>query len=125
MGATVFENSEANNERAVAVVLGLSDLLAEQMEVVSPIWANTAKASSQYGESDYSAMRATGPPDVPGCQDSGNAWTPRTNGDGAEWLEVGFREGIKPSGIRVHETSASGFIYQVDLIDAAGTYHKV
>jgi hypothetical protein len=52
-------------------------------------WASTAAASSEYRPTDYSASRATGPPDVTRYGDNVKAWatvpcwSPQYRGSGA------------------------------------------
>jgi hypothetical protein len=88
-------------------------------------WATTATASSQYSPSDWSAMQATGEPNTVGCGDQVTAWAPLSSGSDLEWIELGFDFPVKATGLQVHETFESGFIYQVDLIDVDGVSHTV
>ncbi|MFH2091795.1 MAG: PKD domain-containing protein [Pseudomonadota bacterium] len=77
-----------------------------------------ATASSQYSTGNYSAMKATGEPDVPNCSDHPNAWTTSSADMGEQWLELTYEKAITASGVTVHETSAPGFVTRIDFYDA-------
>jgi hypothetical protein len=90
------------------------------------LWAVTATASSEYSSAEWSAMQATGTPNVAGgCNEDGNAWSPLTDGSDPEWLEVRYAQASKTTGIAIYESAQGGFVYQIDLIDTVGTYHTV
>jgi hypothetical protein len=87
-------------------------------------WASTASASSEYSSPGWSARQATGAPDTDYCEDRETAWA-SLEGDGVDWLEVGFETAVYPTRIFIYETHSPGFIVQVDVKDEAGDYHKV
>ena len=89
-------------------------------------WAVSATASSQYTATDWSANQATGQPNVagPGCTDDVSAWASLESG-GAEWLEVVYRESVRPTEIHIYEVFGATSIVKVDVKDEAGTYHTV
>jgi len=86
-------------------------------------WAKTARASSEYSASKWSAMQSTGPPDTSTCGDHPTAWAPKSSGAEPEWLEVYFDTPVYARELNIHETYNSGFIYRIDLIDTEGRYH--
>ena len=88
-------------------------------------WAVRARASSQYGEMEWSAEQATGPPDTPECVDWPSAWAPSSAGTDPEWLELRYSRPVHATGVVIHETNQGGFVYQVDLIDSDGVYETV
>ena len=90
-------------------------------------WADYAKASSQRGTGihDWLAIQSTGISDVSGYGDNADAWAPYSNGSGSEWLQTHYERSVFASQVRVHETYNNGFIYQVDLIDSAGSSHTI
>jgi hypothetical protein len=89
-------------------------------------FAATATASSEWAPGgDWSAVQATGAPDVPVCTDDTHAWAPATDSADPEWLEVHFGTPDHARGIAIYETYAFPFVYQVDLIDSGGLYHTV
>ncbi len=89
-------------------------------------WAYSAIASSEYGSSDYSAMQATGAPNVGGCSDAPDAWAPLEGGAGPEWLELTYELPVKSTGIVLYETLEGGFITRVELIEEdTGAYHTI
>ena len=51
------------------------DILATSTEIIRQ-WASWADASSEYSSSGWSAMQATGAPNVENCGDDSNAWAP-------------------------------------------------
>ena len=64
-------------------------------------------ASSQYSNSDFSAMQATGPPESEGiCDDRSTNWSPLTSTSGPEWIELSYQNhvraarGLQPAGVR-------------------------
>ncbi len=78
----------------------------------------SATASSQYGTGDWSAMQATGAPDVTACGDNGKAWTPSSADMGEQWLELTYADPIQAKAVRIHETFNPGFVTRIDLYDA-------
>jgi hypothetical protein len=88
-------------------------------------WADTATASSQYDDDEYSAMQATGEPDTLQCADLPTAWAPLTQSRDPEWLELGFAEPGPATGLRVHETYRARSVYRVELLDTDGGSHTV
>jgi hypothetical protein len=81
-------------------------------------WASEASASSFYAP-DYEPAGATGPPDVPACQDSPDAWA-SADPNGLETLELRFREPVFAVGVAIHQSYNPGFVAQVELIDERG-----
>lgn len=88
-------------------------------------WAVSARASSEYGTTGWSAMRATGPPDVRFGGDSPNAWATRFADTAGEWIELTFAQALSASGLRVRQNFNPGAISQVDLIDVDGGLQTV
>ena len=89
------------------------------------VWASTATASSQYTSGNWSAMQATGAPNVPSCSDNSLAWAPNSSGSGSEWLETTFAAPAPATGVWVRETYSAGFIYRVDLKDTNDVYTTI
>jgi hypothetical protein len=88
-------------------------------------WASAATASSQYSSGNWSAMRASGAPNVSSCGDNAQAWAPSSSGSGSEWLEATFAVPAPATGVWVRETFNSGFIYRVDLKDTNDVYTTI
>jgi len=80
-------------------------------------WAISATASSEYGNPDWGAMRATGAPDVEGCTDSVNAWA-SADGNGEETLSLMFADAVQPTQVNIHQNLRPGSIVRVELIEA-------
>jgi hypothetical protein len=87
-------------------------------------WATTATASSQYTTGEWSAMQATGAPNVNRCDDNTSAWAaaaPNT----VEWLEVQFSEAMIPVGLKIYENYGASSIVSIEVKDEAGAYRTV
>ena len=87
-------------------------------------WASTATASSEYDNPDWSAMQATGAPDITECGDIETAWSSE-NQDGIDWLEVGYKTPVYPAEINIYETYTPGSVVRVEVKDEAGVYYVV
>ncbi len=83
-------------------------------------WASSARASSEYRATDYSARQATGAPDVPRHTDHVKAWAPRLANAGEEWIELTFPAPVRAAGIEVIQSFNPGAIMRVEVIDEAG-----
>lgn len=82
-------------------------------------WAVGATASSQYGDPSWSAMQATGAPDVDSYMDDQRAWA-SANGDGSvEWLELTYAQAVVPSAVEIIEVYNNGDVVLVEAFDAA------
>ncbi|HVO31075.1 MAG TPA: hypothetical protein VMV18_10075 [bacterium] len=91
-------------------------------------FASRASASSEgvAGSSDFSALQATGAPDVNVCADSPQAWSPAVanpmpgvSADGQtidDYLDVGFDQYSWISQVKIYESYAPGAIVAVDLV---------
>jgi hypothetical protein len=86
-------------------------------------WAAEASASSFYAP-DYDPAGAVGPPNVPACQDSPDAWA-SADPNGLETLELRFKTPVFAVGVNVHQNHQPGFISQVELIDERGVARVV
>lgn len=90
-------------------------------------WASSAGASSEYSPTDYSAMQATGAPEIPGgqCLDRATMWSPLEPTDDPEWLELGYATPVPATGATVYEAWQSGIVYRVELRDAQGSVRSI
>jgi hypothetical protein len=77
-------------------------------------WAVTARASSEYTPTDWSAMQATGKPDTFVAGDARTAWASREADAGDEWLELGYENAVTPTRVRVHETFNPGAVVKIE-----------
>ena len=116
--------------RAVRILLPVVTLLAISCsdssgpgDVLSQ-FASSATASSSYSETDWSASRAVGEPNVVGCDDHPNAWAAQGN-FGEDWLEVSFTTPVAPTRIDIYEVWTPGSIARVEVKNAAGSYVTV
>ena len=85
-------------------------------------WATSVRAySSQYTDSDWSAARALGAPDVPTAGgDDPHAWASEGADDRVEFLEVGFDQPRPAGGIDIVENHNPGAVTRVELIAVDG-----
>ncbi len=81
-------------------------------------WASEATASSFYAP-DYDPAGATGPPNVPICQDSPDAWA-SADPNGLETLELRYGTPVFAVGVTIHQSYNPGFVSKVELIDERG-----
>lgn len=92
-------------------------------------WAIIATASTTYndaqGAAAYSANQAAGPPNVDHYADDSNAWAPKTQDAGIEWLDLKYAKPVHATAVRVRESCASGTVIKVELFDEQGAAHAV
>ena len=92
-------------------------------------WAIEATASSSYndaqGQQSWSANQATGAPNVDAYGDNGNAWAPKTQTSGIEWLDLKYPKPVYATEIRVRESFNSGTVIKIEVFDPAGMAHTV
>lgn len=79
-------------------------------------WAMYATASSEYSSDSWSAMQATGAPDVNECTDSSDAWA-SMDADSEEWLELTYATPVIPTEIIVHMNYNPSQITEIQIID--------
>jgi hypothetical protein len=87
-------------------------------------WAVNAMASTQYGESSWSALQATGAPDTPECGDITTAWASATS-SGVDWLRLEYAVAVIPSQINIYQTYNPGAVYRVEVTDTSGATRTV
>ena len=75
---------------------------------------------------DYSASRATGPPDVKRGSSSHNrlAWLPERSGRGSEWLELEYKPVKSPVKLQIMAYGDRRVFTRIDLLDGAGRLLK-
>ena len=88
-------------------------------------WATGAQASSEYGNSDWSAAQATGAPNTEAAGDCVTAWASTETDGGDEWLELTYDRPVNPTAVRIRETFNPGAVTKVEAQDGGGTWHTV
>lgn len=103
---------------------GSLELVIERMEKgFNPRqWATGATASTEYGQSSWAALQATGEPNTPRAGDCSTAWASQAPDGDTEWLALTFDIPVMPALIRVHETYNAGAITKVEAKDATGAW---
>jgi len=90
-------------------------------------WAIAASASSTYndakGTERFSANQVVGPPNVDKYSDDGNAWAPKAQDAGIEWLDLKYPKPVYATSVRVRESFGSGAVIKIELFDEQGTAH--
>lgn len=86
-------------------------------------WASSARASSEYSATNWSALQATGKPDTLQAGDHRTAWASLRADTGEEWLELSYDVAVLPTHVRIHETYNPGAVVRIDAQDAEGTWH--
>jgi hypothetical protein len=90
-------------------------------------WAFDVTASSTYndakGTASFSANQVTGAPNVDKYGDNGNAWAPKTEDAGIEWLDLKYPRPVHATAVRVRESCGSGAVIKVELFDEQGVAH--
>jgi hypothetical protein len=98
-------------------------LLAPPVAEARDQWADSVigfSSESRTGDADA----ALGGPDVRKYGNSPKAWSPKSDGAGAEYLAVGFKKPVLATGVRVWESNLGGFVTQIDLLDVKGIWHE-
>jgi hypothetical protein len=87
-------------------------------------WASSASASSQLGDSDWSASQAAGGPDVPQCGHDSRAWA---NADPAEraTLTLVYDQPVFPVRIAISHAYYPTSVVQVEVVDINGQHTVV
>jgi hypothetical protein len=83
-------------------------------------WAIAARASSQYGNPDWSASQAIGEPDVAECGDSPLAWASRGENT-VEWLELTYEIPVYPTRITIIQNFNPSQVVEVQMIATDGS----
>jgi len=92
--------------------------VAEEQEIRQ--WAVAAKASSQYGTTNWNAEQALGEPNVTDCGDNGLAWASESS-RGLDWIELTFTIPVIPTEINIYQSYNPSQVVEIDLIDTSGT----
>jgi hypothetical protein len=87
-------------------------------------WASTANASSQYGDTSWSALQAAGEPNTTDCGDYSTAWATGAS-NGVDWIELSYPVAVIPTTINIHHTYNPGAVVKVEVVDAEGTAHSI
>lgn len=88
-------------------------------------WGISAEASSEFSDPDWSALKAIGRPDAPGCGDYQFAWASAAS-DSIETLEVTFPRTVYPREIHIHESFNPDQVVKVEVFNAdTGAYYTV
>jgi hypothetical protein len=108
---------------ATAGALGATATVTVASDTLLAQWASGATASSEYTQDDWSAMQATGVPNVTRCEDNHRAWASLS--PSVDWLEVTYAQPVRPTEIRIHEIWAVGSIVKVEVKDLFQGYQTV
>jgi len=87
-------------------------------------WAKTARASSQYGNDDWSAKQATGAPNTDQCGDHPTAWA-SANSNGKAWLELTYETPVVPTQVNIYQSYNPSQVVEVQLITTTGKAYSI
>jgi hypothetical protein len=87
-------------------------------------YAVYATASSQYGSDSWSAMQATGAPNVENCEDSVRAWA-SVGANTKEWIELTYATPVFPTEINIHMNYNPSQITEIQIIDVNNDAYTV
>ncbi len=121
---SALAGSPLPDPRAAAVPASSSPVVAPREPSVDSAagqWAVSARASSEYRPTDYSALQATGAPNVTRHGDHARAWAPKLADGGEEWIELTFAQPVRATEVRVVQNFNPGAIMRIEVIDEAGT----
>lgn len=110
--ATVFSMAEL-------LLAGSSGQPVDQQASEVRQWASYAVASSQYSDTSWNAMQATGAPNTLDCGDYNTAWA-TSDYDGQDWLQVDYAQAVFPTQINIYQTYNPGSIVLVSVITSDG-----
>ena len=82
-------------------------------------WAISAEASSEYSSDGWSAMEATGAPDVDTCSDSPRAWASRASNT-EEYLVLFYETPVNPTELTIYQTYNPSQVVEILFIDTDG-----
>jgi hypothetical protein len=82
-------------------------------------YATTATASSQFSNTDWSAMQAVGAPDAIPCTNDTKAWKSLTPA-GKDWLLLTYDQPVIPSRIVIYQSYRANAVSLVEVIDETG-----
>ena len=95
----------------------------EEVPVLAPEvirqWAVRAEASSEYSADDYSAMQATGAPNVAVCEENPLAWASAA-GDTEEYLVLHYEIPVNPTELVIYQSHNPSQVVEIQLIDTNG-----
>ncbi|HOE69555.1 MAG TPA: hypothetical protein PLE10_02550 [Brevefilum sp.] len=96
----------------------LEETLIPSTQVIRQ-WAVLAEASSEYSSDDYSALQATGAPDVDYCEENPLAWAPLA-GDTEEYLVLYYDVPVNPTELVIIQSHNPSQVVEIQFIDTAG-----
>ena len=82
-------------------------------------WAVYAEASSEFTSTDWSAMQATGAPDVPVCRDDSRAWA-SADPDTKETLFLFYETPVIPTELVIYQSYNPSQVVEIEFIDIDG-----
>jgi hypothetical protein len=82
-------------------------------------WATSATASTQYSDTSWNAMQATGEPNTFYCGDIASAWA-SLDRLGKDTLELHYDQPLVPRRIDIYQTYTPGSIIQVQMLTISG-----
>jgi hypothetical protein len=110
------ELMETRGPTQTSEILGSSTNDRSDLGGVIQQWAVTAEASSEFSIPEWSAEKALGPPDSPGCGDYQFAWASAAS-DSVETLRLDFSTAVIPLEIVIYESFNPDQVVKVEVYD--------
>ncbi|MDO9088333.1 MAG: hypothetical protein Q7U53_19160 [Anaerolineaceae bacterium] len=95
-----------------------TEVIVEGTGIISQ-WASSAMASTEYSSNDWSAMQATGEPDVIECGSNPKAWSPAYV-DTEEYIELFYDVPVIPTEIVIYQSFNPSQVVEIQLVDTDG-----
>lgn len=108
----VIEEGDLSQESAASIDV------VEEPQILRQ-WASFALASTEYSATDWSAMQATGAPDVDNCGSNPKAWSPAYI-DTEEYIEVFFDTPVIPTELVIYQSYNPSQVVEIQLVDNDG-----
>jgi hypothetical protein len=110
---SVMEENEAHSEEFQPV-----SPVVDELQLIRQ-WASNAIASTEYSSTDWSAMQATGSPDVDVCGSDPKAWSPAYI-DTEDYIEVYYDVPVIPTELVIYQSYNPSQVVEIQLVDPDG-----
>ena len=110
-----FEEEIANDEPVEPVDPPSNEVVGPDPQILRQ-WASAAYASSEYSSGDWSAMQATGAPDVNACGANPKAWS-AAYVDTEEYIELIYDVPVIPTEVSIYQSHNPSQVVEIQFID--------
>lgn len=117
-----YEEDMANEGTTEELVTPVEPSFEQEVIAESQVmrqWASYALASTEYSATDWSALQATGAPDVNSCGSNPKAWSPAYI-DTEEYIEVFYDTPVIPTELVIYQSLNPSQVVEIQLVDTDG-----